>query len=217
MLKGIRKRVRYSLSVKMNPSAIILASASPRRRELMKRLSISFQVIPSGVAESEDEFLSLHEICQLNAYRKARDVAKSCPDYLVIGADTLVCLQDRRFGKPADLEEADEMLAALSGQTHEVVTGVCLIHLRAHRQRVFAVNSAVKFRRLSAADRRHYLENVNPLDKAGAYAIQEKGDWIVEEVLGSYANVVGLPLERLVTELREFGFLRGETFDKARL
>jgi septum formation protein len=137
----------------------------------------------------------------VNAYRKARAVAKKLPDALVLGADTLVYLETRLFGKPASLEEAYEMLERLQGRTHEVVTGVCLLHLRRHCQAVFAETTGVTFLPLDEVKIRRYLNSVNPLDKAGAYAIQEEGDMIVEKIAGSYTNVVGLPMERLGREL----------------
>jgi septum formation protein len=128
-------------------------------------------------------------------------VAKRHPDSLVIGADTLVCLGTRLFGKPADPQQAAEMLGQLSGHTHSVVTGVCLVHLRSHHQKVFAETSFVTFHPLSEKRIAAYLNRVNPLDKAGGYGIQESGELIVENIIGSFTNVVGLPLARLREEL----------------
>ena len=181
---------------------LILASASPRRAELLRELKLKFKVIPSAATEMFDEQLSPRELCQLNAHRKARAVAKKIPDALVLGADTLVFLGCEIFGKPRDLDEAKQMLAKLQGRTHQVVTGVCLMHLRAHRERIFAVSTDVTFRPLTAGQISGYLSKMNPLDKAGAYAIQEHGDKIVAEISGSYSNVVGLPVERLREELK---------------
>src|SRR5678816_239780 len=138
------------------------------------------------------------EVCQINAYRKARAVAKHHPDSVVLGADTLVCLGRHVFGKPANLNEAFAMMSMLQGQTHEVITGVCLLHLREHRQRAFAVRTTVRFRPLRTSEIRRYFELVNPLDKAGAYGIQEQGELIVESVDGSLTNVIGLPLDCLL-------------------
>lgn len=188
----------------MNLPPVILASASPRRAELLRDIVAEFAIVASDAPEVEHEFLTPHEICQLNAYRKAHVVAKKHPDALVIGADTLVFLGTQLFAKPASLAEAEAMLARLSGQTHEVITGVCLVHQRAHRQSLFADTTAVKFRVLSAAAIRDYLGRIKPLDKAGGYAIQDHGELIVEEVRGSYSNVVGLPLERLRSELQHW-------------
>jgi septum formation protein len=185
--------------VKLPP--LILASASPRRAELLRQLAVEFQVVPSDAAETFDEQLSPLELCQLNAHHKARAVAKKHPDALVLSADTLVFLGNEILGKPASLADAERMLARLQGRTHQVVTGISLIHLRAHRERIFAASTDVRFRTLDSGQIRNYLSQVNPRDKAGAYAIQEHGDLIVAEITGSYSNVVGLPMERLAEEL----------------
>ena len=184
---------------------LILASASPRRAELLRQLNLKFEVVPGDATETFDGQLSPLELCQLNAHRKARAVAKMIPDALVLGADTLVFLGRDIFGKPRDLDEAKFMLTRLQGRMHQVVTGVSLIHLRGHRERIFAVSTDVTFRPLSAEQISGYLSTINPLDKAGAYAIQEHGDKIVEEISGSRSNVVGLPLERLREELSAYG------------
>jgi septum formation protein len=185
----------------VNPPRLILASASPRRAELLRQLGLRFEVVASDAGELAHEQLSPRELCQLNAHRKARAVAKRFPDALVLAADTLVFLDGEILGKPADGADAQRMIARLQGRTHQVVTGVDLIHLRAHRERVFAVSTDVRFRALTADQIRDYLARINPLDKAGAYAIQEHGELIVAEVSGSYSNVVGLPVERLREEL----------------
>jgi septum formation protein len=189
----------------MNLPLLILASASPRRTELLRQLGLDFKVVPSDIAEIHHDQLTAQEVSQINAYRKARSVAKRFPDALVLGADTLVYLDGTLFGKPATLEEAYVMLERLEGHTHQVVTAICLLHLREHQQRVFTETTAVTFRPLDAVKIRRYLTKVDPLDKAGAYAIQEEGDLIVESIAGSYANVVGLPVERLRAELDAWG------------
>jgi len=185
--------------VKLPP--LILASASPRRAELLRQLNLNFQVVPGDAAEMAHEHLSPRELCQLNAHRKARAVAKKIPDALVLGADTLVFLDDEIMGKPANPADARRMLTLLQGRMHQVVTGISLIYLRAHRERTFAVSTDVTFRPLTAGQIDDYLARVNSLDKAGAYAIQEHGDLIVAEISGSFSNVVGLPVERLRAEL----------------
>ena len=119
----------------------------------------------------------------------------------MLAADTLVHQDTALFGKPASLEQAYEMLGQLQGRTHNVVTAICMLHLREHRQRIFVETTEVTFRPLDAVKIRRYLTRVNPLDKAGAYAIQEEGDLIIEKIAGSYTNVVGLPIERLRGEL----------------
>jgi septum formation protein len=180
---------------------LILASASPRRAELLRQLKRDFRIVPSDALEIFDEQLSPFEVCQLNAHRKARVVAKKHPDALVLGADTLVFVGEEIMGKPADTAAAERMLTRLQGKTHQVVTGISLIHLRAHRERLLAASTDVTFHPLDAGQIREYLAAVNPLDKAGAYAIQERGELIVAAISGSYSNVVGLPLEPLRMEL----------------
>ena len=172
---------------------------------MLRQLGVEFKVVPSDASEIHHDQLTAMEASQINAYRKARAVAKKFPDALVLAADTLVYLDDQLFGKPADLEDAYLMLEKLQGRTHHVVTAICLLQLREHHQRICAEDTAVTFRPLDAVKIRRYLTNVNPLDKAGAYAIQEEGDLIVEQIAGSYTNVVGLPVERLRIELEAWG------------
>jgi septum formation protein len=167
----------------------------------LRQLSLDFKVVPAEVVEIHHEQMTARELSQVNAYRKARAIAKKFPDALVLAADTLVYLETTLFGKPASLEEAFRMLEQLQGRTHQVVTGICLLCLRNHRQAIFAESTAVTFHALDETSIRRYLTRVNPLDKAGAYAIQEEGNLIVEKIAGSYTNVVGLPLERLAAEL----------------
>jgi septum formation protein len=189
--------------VKLPP--LILASASSRRAELLKLLKVDFQIVPGDVAEVAHEHLSPLEVCQLNAHRKAFAVAKKIPDALVLGADTLVFLDNEILGKPRNLTEARRMLARLQGRHHQVVTGVSLMHLRKHQERIFASSSDVLFHPLDAAQIREYVSKVHPLDKAGAYAIQESGEIIISEISGSFSNVVGLPVELLREELQTWG------------
>jgi len=188
----------------VNLPPLILASTSPRRAELLRQLPVKFRVVPSDANEVMPEHLSPQEICQLNAHRKTRAVAKKIPDDLVLGADTLVFLDGEIMGKPRDLADARRMLKRLKGRTHQVVTGVCLMHLRTHHERIFAVSTDVLFRSFTDATIADYLAAVHTLDKAGAYAIQQHGEWLVSEISGSFSNVVGLPLERLATELQSW-------------
>ena len=185
---------------------IILASVSPRREELLHSLGLEFEVAPSNAVEHDEHPVSPRDLALQNAQIKARDVASRRPDALVIGADTIVVLASQVYGKPRDVHEARHMLRNLSGRSHCVITGVCLIH---GVERSFVVETWVQFRELSEPDIERYVAAVNTLDKAGAYAIQE-GPPIVATVDGSYSNVVGLPLERLVVELREFGVIVDE-------
>jgi septum formation protein len=165
---------------------------------------VEFKVVSSEVPEIHHEELTALEVSQINAYRKARTVAKRLPDSVVLAADTLVYLDTRLFGKPSSMETAHQMLQELQGRTHQVVTAICLMHLREHRQRVSTETTAVTFRPLDTPQIRRYLRKVNPLDKAGGYAIQEQGDLLIESISGSYTNVVGLPIERLTAELKEW-------------
>ena len=180
---------------------LILASASPRRAELLRSLGLAFEVQPADASETHHAQLSACELCRINALRKARWAARQVPHALVLAADTLVSLGEILLGKPATQAVARKMLRQLQGRTHLVVTGVCLLHWRTQCQVLFTESTAVAFRRLTDYQIRQYLSRVNPLDKAGAYAIQEHGDLIIEEIAGSYTNVVGLPLERLRMEL----------------
>jgi septum formation protein len=142
---------------------------------------------------------------------KAGFVARLRPHDLVIGADTVVSLNGRTFGKPANLREARSMLRALSGKTHTVITGICLIREDRCDWSVRCDETKVTFRRLSEARISNYLRRVHVLDKAGAYGIQEHGDELVKSIRGSYSNVVGLPLESLQKEIASFPGLRLRT------
>jgi septum formation protein len=189
----------------MNAAPLILASASPRRAELLRQWGTVFQIAPAEVREAEGETLSAGETARINAYRKARAIAKKHPAALVLGVDTVVALGVALFGKPATLGEAEQMLLALQGKTHRVVTGVCLLHLRERRQKIFFEETFVTFAPLTREQIRSYHALVNPLDKAGAYGIQEKGEMLVEAISGSFSNVIGLPMARLAAELLSFG------------
>ncbi len=184
---------------------LILASASPRRQELLRQLGHDFAVIASAAAELHHEQLTARELAQINAYRKARAVAKRSPEALVIGADTLVYLGTTLYGKPADHADARRMLGELQGQTHEVVTGVCLMQLESHRCEIFFTATRVTFHALTDELIADYLARIDPLDKAGAYAVQEHGHRIIEEISGSFSNVVGLPVRRLQIRLEAWG------------
>ncbi len=185
----------------MNLPPLILASASPRRAELLRGLGLEFTVITSAAEEAHQDDFTARELCLVNAYRKARAVAKQHPQALVLGADTLVYLGTTLYGKPSDMADAERMLRELAGHQHQVVTGVCLLHLARHRCRLFAETTDVTFKPLTNAAIRAYLAAIQPLDKAGAYAIQDRGDEIVTRINGSFSNVVGLPVEHVKHEL----------------
>lgn len=189
--------------MKPSPSSgrIILASGSPRRRELLGKSGLRFEVIPSPAEEIHDATMAPGALCEENARLKATAVALENPGAWVIGADTLVFLDDHPLGKPADRREAAAMLAALSGRVHEVRTGVCLVDPTG-RAITFHETTRVTFRPLDPCDIRDYHARVDPLDKAGAYGIQEHGERIIECIDGPFDNVMGLPMDRLVALLK---------------
>jgi septum formation protein len=188
------------------PAPLILASASPRREELLRSLGLEFRVVPGDAEELHDEKLGAEEVCRINAEIKAGAVARRHPEATVLGADTLVARNGRIYGKPRDLEEARQMLAELAGGEHEVTTGVCLVHLARGRSEVFSDRTVVRFKPLSTAAIEEYIRLVPVLDKAGAYGIQERGEMLVESICGSFTNVMGLPAERLSDVLRRWGY-----------
>lgn len=170
-------------------------------------MRFQFRVVVSNAHESQPGHLSPGESARLNARRKAVLIARQHPESLVIGADTVVCLDDETFGKPADMDAAHSMLSILQGKSHQVISGVCLLHWAGGKERLFAESTEVVFRPLSPIQIDHYLNKTNPLDKAGAYAIQEHGDLIISKISGSFTNVVGLPVERLQWELERWTHL----------
>jgi septum formation protein len=189
------------------PPEIILASGSPRRRELLTKLGVPFEVITADVEEVMDPTkVSLKAMAGHNAALKVRAVAELHPDRWILGADTIVVLGERVLGKPPTLEAARDYLAALSGHTHEVITGCCL-RTPTNSMRSFHDTSRVTFRELSPEIIAKYLAAVHVLDKAGAYALQEHGDWLVERIEGSRDNILGLPTEKLAKELQALGLL----------
>lgn len=189
----------------MNPGfPVILASASPRRKELLAGMGISFETIPAEVEEiSSGSGLPAAEIVRLNAVRKAAAVAGGHPGALVIGSDTVVECDGRIFGKPASPEDAVSMLKTLSGRSHWVTTGVALQLKQTHLDRSFTEISHVVFKSLSDETIREYMRLVNVMDKAGAYAVQEHSELILARLDGSLSNVIGLPVERLTAELEQ--------------
>lgn len=188
---------------------LILASTSPRRRELLEGLGLRFEVIAVDVPELDADsapHLSPTELARENARHKALAAAERSPGRWVLGADTVVALDGRLFGKPASLEQASEFLRALSGRTHEVITGCALLDPE-RRVEVFHEVTRVTFRALPDKTIEQYLADVHVLDKAGAYALQERGEWIIERVEGSRTNVIGLPVEALEKVLKKRGLL----------
>jgi len=179
---------------------VILASASPRRHELLARAGVRFEVMHSPAEEIHDASIDPERLCEMNATLKAKAIAAMRPDSIVIGADTLVFIDGEPLGKPADHGAARAMLRRLAGRTHMVCTGVCFIFPDGGRE-VFHETTAVTFRPLDDAAIGEYLSLANPFDKAGAYGIQEHGELIVAGIEGGYENVMGLPVEKVVASL----------------
>lgn len=179
----------------------VLASGSPRRKELLGNLGLEFSVIPS---RAEEPLPKAGETPVDYAVRlaclKASDIAAARPQAAVLGADTVVAIGEHILGKPADEDDAVRMLTLLSGRTHVVVTGCCLL-LPGEERETFHGSTDVRMRRSSEAELRAYARTGEPLDKAGAYAIQGIGSFLVEHVTGSYTNVVGLPLAKTLDML----------------
>jgi septum formation protein len=179
---------------------LLLASNSPRRKELLAGLGLSFEVRVKEVHEEFPEHLQRAEVAEYLASHKADAYQDDLTNEALLTADTIVCLGDRILNKPADFEEAFEMIRALSGNCHEVITGVCV--LTAESKTVFHDITKVYFKELSDSEITYYIQNYKPYDKAGAYGIQE---WIgmvgIEKIEGSYFNVVGLPVQKLYEQL----------------
>ncbi len=184
----------------MSLPEIILASASPRRSDLLRSAGVRFRVEPARVDEVPSVEGCPRETATHNATLKAVEVAGRFPGRPVLGADTVVALGERILGKPAHEEEARAMLRELSGRTHSVVTGVCLVRPDGS-QVVFAVESRVRFYPLTDREIAGYIADVHVLDKAGAYALQEEGARIVQSVEGSRDNVIGLPVAEVLAAL----------------
>ncbi len=183
---------------------LILASASPRRRDLLTEARFEYTVIPADVEEDADSHpQNLAQLVESNAALKATWVAARHPEATCIGADTLVSIDGQALGKPKDMDEAHAMVSRLAGHTHQVCTGVCLASR--NRELRFHVTTQVTFKPLTSDEIRTYHALIQPLDKAGAYAAQDHGASIIQHTEGSWSNVVGLPMERLQEALKEWG------------
>jgi septum formation protein len=184
---------------------VVLASASPRRKLLLQQMGLDFKSSPADI--SEDLFVSVSppEMAQTIAYRKARTIAAQLDNELVIGADTVVALGNTVLGKPLDRQDAFDMLSRLSGQNHQVFTGLCVIDAETSDYDLAVEETRVHFRPLSVKDINNYLDWAEWTDKAGAYGIQGRGALLVELIQGCFYNVVGLPLNRLNLILRKYG------------
>ncbi|MBE6818253.1 MAG: septum formation inhibitor Maf [Ruminococcaceae bacterium] len=181
----------------------ILASASPRRKELLQQAGYTFEIIPSTCEEQVPEGLAPKDIVEGLAYQKALDVYALHPESIVLGADTIVCFDGEILGKPKDKADARRMLKLLSGQTHEVRTGFALLGKGV--EFVSSEAAMVTFFHLSDEQIERYIATGEPMDKAGAYGIQGKGAVLVRSVLGDYFNVVGLPIATVGRALAAVG------------
>lgn len=186
--------------------AIILASSSPRRRELLSQAGIPFTVMPADVDEENAELSGKPEQkAEQLAYMKASAVAKKAGKGLVLGADTIVVCAGEVFGKPVDRTDARRMLAALNGREHQVITGIALLDAANGTSRIGHEVTTVRFSQLLPEEIEAYIDSEEPFDKAGSYAVQGRGALMVEGIEGCYTNVVGLPLRKLYMMLKEFG------------
>jgi len=183
----------------------ILASASPRREDLLNQLGLSFQVMPGDVEEESIHAGSPRRLVEQLAYLKARSVSLREPRLPVLGADTVVALRGKILGKPKSPRQAAAMLARLQGRSHRVYTGVALVHGLTGRAAVGSAMTRVWMRPLTALEIQSYVASGEPRDKAGSYGIQGKGGGLISGIDGCYFNVVGLPLTLTVRILREFG------------
>jgi septum formation protein len=184
---------------------LVLASASPRRRQLLSDAGYEFEAVSPRGDELAHGWLTVRELTIWNAARKAVAASRLSRDAIVLAADTLVTIDGEVLGKPSDFEDAVRILRRLSGRTHEVWTGVRIIAPAKCEVRTFAEMSRVHFRALDEPTIREYLAKIDPLDKAGAYAAQGHGTEIIERIEGSFSNVVGLPMEKTQRALESLG------------
>ncbi len=178
---------------------VVLASQSPRRKELLKLIFDNFQILPSNADETVPDNIGIESYCEYLAKIKARDIANDHPESLVIGADTIVVIDNTVLGKPSNREEAINMLKSLSGRTHSVYTGCFLI--LGEKNVSFTVKTDVTFYELTLDEITEYVDSGDCFDKAGGYGIQTKGATLVKEICGDYNNVVGLPVSKLKREI----------------
>lgn len=190
-----------------NDAKLILASKSPRRRYLLSQAGLVFAVVPSHVDESGVAVSSPALYAKALAEAKAMEVGEKYPESHVIGADTIVLIDGLILGKPVSREHAGEMLTRLSGQTHQVITGYCIYHHASRKCISDSVKTDVVFKKLSEKEITWYIHTSEPFDKAGAYAIQGLGTFLVQSIHGSYTNVVGLPVCEVIEHLIREGLV----------
>ena len=184
---------------------LILASASPRRKTLLKELFPDFEVRPADIEEVALKGETPLQSAERLAMEKALKARETWKEGFILAADTLVTINGIAFGKPKDPDDAERMLKALMGKTHCVITAFCIIDALSKKALVRSVESRVTIKNLSHEEIRAYIESKEPFDKAGAYAVQEKGGMFVEKVEGSYTNVVGLPMDEVRESFKKLG------------
>ena len=186
----------------INKLPLLLASNSPRRKQLLSQIDIQFESQTSTAEEDLSLALTPVELAAYNGRLKAENVALNNPEKLVIGADTIVVLNDKILGKPTDIEGAKDMLALLSNRTHSVITGVTFMWLAKNIEKSFTEETRVTFKALSAGEIEYYVNRYKPLDKAGSYGIQDWFAACVTNVEGCYYNVMGFPISRIYRMLK---------------
>jgi septum formation protein len=184
---------------------IILASASPRRKEILALTGLRFRVEPSDYEETLDNAIKPHNLAKRLSLKKARAVAGKYRDALIIAADTFIVFREKLLGKPHTSKEARNMLAMLNGKSHSVITGYTVLDTGTGKKITRSIETKVWFKKMSSQELDAYVATKEPLDKAGAYAIQGRGAAIVKKIEGDYLNVVGLPLFDLADSLKKFG------------
>jgi septum formation protein len=191
--------------MRISDPKIVLASGSPRRKALLKSLGVNFSVLSSRFDERKVTAIEPKAYVKKLAALKAKEVSKRVKKGIIIGADTVVVIGKKILNKPKDAADARRMLKLLSGKTHTVITGVCVINNYNKTSKIISVSARVRFKRLSEKTINWYISTKEPLDKAGAYAIQGKGAILIEGISGDYNNIVGLPLAALSKILLQMG------------
>lgn len=184
---------------------IILASSSPRRKQLLKQIGVEFTVDSSDIDEILNPRYKPHKQVEQLSRQKAEAISTKYDDAIIIAADTMVALGDEVLGKPTDEKAAKKMLQKLSGTSHEIITGMTIIDTKSKRSTTLSVETIIYFQKLTTKEITNYIRLAKPFDKAGAYAIQDRGAIFIERLEGDYFSAVGLPLFHLTKELKKLG------------
>ncbi|MCL5019448.1 MAG: Maf family protein [Patescibacteria group bacterium] len=193
---------------------IILASSSPRRKQVLEQVGLNFTVEVSDYEEKPISGVKPHEFVETLSFGKAKAVAKNHEDAIIIGADTIVVLNNQILGKPKTKEDARGMLKKLSGNTHSVFTGFTIIDTKNNKTITNHVETKIRFRNLSGKEISKYVETEEPMDKAGAYGVQDRGALFVEYIEGDYSSVMGLPILKIFEVLKTLGIDTLKTYEK---